>query len=624
VVGYSYLADNTRFFDPTRYHAFRWADGKMADLGTLGGSSSAAYGVNGDGSIVVGFSTLANSGLPRAFRWSNGSMQDIGTLGGNGAWAMAVSADGRTIAGMSALSDNVTWHGVRWTGGIAHDLGPARANAVSADGAVIVGSGSVAAAPVFGDTSRAFRWTAATGFQDLNLLLARAGVDTRGFVLQSANAVSPDGQFIVGAQQLTTSSVPGVPAGITRAFVVRYWDGATAPTDAKAPWPSSTTAPTSAATVSSSTATSSTAATSSPTSMAPLPPGSAGSASTAASSTAATTSPTSVAQSPAGSAGSTATAASATPTSVAPITPIAGVTTATSVQKSIDDLAAARAGALAQQHGFATPLLGDDKPMGLGNEVGVFASAGSVAAGGTVYGFGDGLSLVGGLSFVEEDYPLAALNRAGTGALAVHYVYDNRAGWWRPFVEAGGWLAPKASLSFSRAYANGAGTARGKADTSGDLSYVYGRAGLLLGENHADQIAVSAELGRERMLVDAYAEQLSAQNPFEAHVDAGTDTMDLAKIRLQWSHAWSSCIDSTLWVAGVRGFNGSSGLNATVPGFGTLEPADLANATWAEFGGRVGFKLTEIATLDAYASGVAGGAGVETRVHFGLGLRFEY
>jgi hypothetical protein len=167
-------------------------------------------------------------------------------------------------------------------------------------------------------------------------------------------------------------------------------------------------------------------------------------------------------------------------------------------------------------------------------------------------------------------------------------------------------------------------TASGTADTSGDLSYLYARAGLLFAENHADQIAVSAEFGRERMLVDAYAEQLSAQNPFEAHVDAGTDTMDLAKIRLQWSHAWNSCIDSTLWAAGVRGFNGSSGLTATVPGFGTLEPADLANATWAEFGGRVGFKLTEIATLDAYASGVAGGAGVETRVHFGLGLRFQY
>jgi hypothetical protein len=361
---------------------------------------------------------------------------------------------------------------------------------------------------------------------------------------------------------------------------------------------SSTTAPTAAATVSSSTAASSTAATSSPASAAPSPPG---------------------------SAGSTPTAAPTTPTSEAPITPIAGVTTATSVQKSIDDLAAARAGALAQQHGFATPLLGDDKPLGLGNEVGVFASAGSVAAGGTVrYGFGDGLSLVGGLSFVEEDYPNAALNRAGMGALAVQYVHDNRGGWWRPFVEAGGWLAPKASLSFSRTYANGAGAARGKADTSGDLSYVYGRAGLLLGERRADQIAVSAELGRERMVVDAYAEQFSVQNPFEAHVDAGTDKMDLAKIRLQWSHAWSSRLDSTLWAAAVRGFNGSNGLTATVPGFGTLEPVDSANATWAEFGGRVGFKLTEIATLDAYASGVAGGAGVETRVHSGIGLRFQY
>jgi hypothetical protein len=59
--------------------------------------------------------------------------------------------------------------------------------------------------------------------------------------------------------------------------------------------------------------------------------------------------------------------------------PIGGATTASAVQSSVNDLSNARAGVMAQQQGFAAPLLGGDKPMGLGNEAGVFASAGSAS-----------------------------------------------------------------------------------------------------------------------------------------------------------------------------------------------------------------------------------------------------
>jgi probable HAF family extracellular repeat protein len=53
----------------------------MQDLGTLGGTWSEAYGVSADGAVVVGGAHNA-AGQWRAFRWQNGVMQDLGTLGG--------------------------------------------------------------------------------------------------------------------------------------------------------------------------------------------------------------------------------------------------------------------------------------------------------------------------------------------------------------------------------------------------------------------------------------------------------------------------------------------------------------------------------------------------------------
>ena len=138
-------------------------------------------------------------------------------------------------------------------------------------------------------------------------------------------------------------------------------------------------------------------------------------------------------------------------------------------------------------------------------------------------------------------------------------------------------------------------------------------------------MSLAAEYGRERMAVDGTSEPLSAQNPFEAHVAAaGADSIDLAKLRLAWSHRFTSHLDGTLWVAGVRGFNRSSELIAMVPGFGAVVANDLSPLTWAEFGARVGYRLTDAMTFDAFANGVSGKDGIDTRVHAGAGLRVQF
>jgi probable HAF family extracellular repeat protein len=70
-----------------RYHAFIWnSGGGMTDLGTLGGNTSYATGINDSGQ-VVGYSYLADDVTRHAFIWTaSGGMVDLGTLPG-GAWS---------------------------------------------------------------------------------------------------------------------------------------------------------------------------------------------------------------------------------------------------------------------------------------------------------------------------------------------------------------------------------------------------------------------------------------------------------------------------------------------------------------------------------------------------------
>lgn len=232
------VGDATRSGDSL---AFLW-EGSMtelplADFGTYG----VARDVSDDGQVVVGWGD--RDGEHRALVWTSGNVDTFGSIDayyfnavrpdGNVFAGKAISSplvydSGATVAGLLTgytggevlgltangstrgvgyLFSGVNERAVRWTlGGDAFDLGTlsgdSRALAVSANGAIIVGTSA----------NQAFIWDSENGIRSLTDVLDDAGVNLSGWSLASATGISADGSTIVGY---------GIHNGSQEAFVTK-------------------------------------------------------------------------------------------------------------------------------------------------------------------------------------------------------------------------------------------------------------------------------------------------------------------------------------------------------------------------------------------------------------------
>ncbi len=253
-------------YDKSR--AYRWTGrGPLQDLGVLPGETrSFAWGISGDGSVVVGHAETGTV-TGEAFRWTAATgMKGIGKLtpGSTISMALAVSRDGMTIVGENwnefLNTDAFVWtqaSGMKALPKLGNPWNTATADAVNADGTIIVGrsvpvtggtrmvrwkygaiedlvaglpiSGSwglavsdngeaVAGTHIVGGTSNtALVWTAITGAMDLDKYLASNGVQVpAGYKLEYAYAVSGDGLTFGGsARNLNTNIREGFVAAVS-------------------------------------------------------------------------------------------------------------------------------------------------------------------------------------------------------------------------------------------------------------------------------------------------------------------------------------------------------------------------------------------------------------------------
>jgi len=211
-------------------HAFRWTqNGGMVDIGAPAGpgSSSRAFGVSSNGTVIVGdaeFPAAGGTTRSGAFRWTGGIFQDLGSLEPNSlSLATGVSGDGTVVVGWSGIT--TASRAFRWTTQTQtmQPIGPlpghltAAATAVSDNGKIVAGISHQTFLQFQGvglswNQGTAFRWTQAKGIQELRQVLIDNGVDMTGVTLVSVTGMSPDGQWI-GGDATTAQTGPGTTIG---------------------------------------------------------------------------------------------------------------------------------------------------------------------------------------------------------------------------------------------------------------------------------------------------------------------------------------------------------------------------------------------------------------------------
>lgn len=151
------------FTGTTQVRAVLWDDHGTHDLGTLGGPSALALVVNQRGQIAgqsyTSFTPNPTTGIPTidAFLWENGKMKDLGSLGGTITFPINLNSRGQVV-GYSYFPGDEVFHGFVWDRGVLTDLslgGSYAATSWNSDSGDVVGISDVPGDDAF----HAFFWS---------------------------------------------------------------------------------------------------------------------------------------------------------------------------------------------------------------------------------------------------------------------------------------------------------------------------------------------------------------------------------------------------------------------------------------------------------------------------------
>jgi probable HAF family extracellular repeat protein len=154
---------------------FLWKNGRMIDLGSLGGTSGSVWGVNNQGQ-VTGLSNLAGDQLFHGFLWDRGVLRDLPPVsGGSLSGGLWINEAGDVVGGSSIAGDQL-FHAPLWTHGTAIDLGTvgqdacSQAYGINSSKQVVGNSGGSGQCDAF-QNGRAFLWENGGPMVDLNALV---------------------------------------------------------------------------------------------------------------------------------------------------------------------------------------------------------------------------------------------------------------------------------------------------------------------------------------------------------------------------------------------------------------------------------------------------------------------